>query len=327
MARSAAPVAVVGSGVIGLSVATLLAEAGHRTVVVRAEAPEATTSRVAGAVWDSYLCAGPHVLEWATATYRHFEAVARDPHARDAGVRLAPLNIVSRQPLEIPDWVQVAGGANALPPEAPDWAAHGFSCPVPTVDTGRYLPYLARRVQDAGGTVIARRLASLAELAAMAPGCSVVNCSGLGARALAGDKSLRPVRGQVVVLANPGITSTTIDWSEGVEPTYAITHPDTVVAGGCAQSDEWSLEADPPTTASILSRVSAMVPALAGAEVLGVRVGLRPWRPEVRVELDATPPPGVQRVVHCYGHGGAGVTLSWGSATAAVALLMDSSNT
>ena len=50
-----------------------------------------------------------------------------------------------------------------------------------------------------------------------------------------------------------------------------------------------------------------LVPALAGAEVVAHRVGLRPVRPEVRLEVEG-------RVVHCYGQGGAGVTLSWGCA-------------
>jgi D-amino-acid oxidase len=261
------------------------------------------------------------VLDWATVTYRHLAGLAAGTEAGEAGVRLAPLRIVARQPLDVPAWVAVAGGAGPLPDDVPEWATHGFCCPVPVVDTGRYLPYLAGRLRDAGGVVVSRRLQSLAQLAEVVPGARAVNCSGIGARALAGDDSLRPVRGQVVILANPGITSTTIDWSEGVEPTYAIVHPDTVVAGGCAEVDRWSLDPDPATSASILSRVTAMVPPLAGAPVLGVRVGLRPWRPEVRVELDPAPPPGVARLVHCYGHGGAGVTLSWGSAQAAVALL------
>jgi D-amino-acid oxidase len=40
---------------------------------------------------------------------------------------------------------------------------------------------------------------------------------------------------------------------------------------------------------------------------VGHRVGLRPVRPAVRLEREG-------RVIHCYGQGGAGVTLSWGCA-------------
>jgi D-amino-acid oxidase len=310
-----APVVVVGAGVIGLSVATVLAEAGRQVTVMSAEPPERTTSRVAGAVWDSYLCAGPHVLAWATATYHHLASLSVSP---DTGVRMTPLNIVARHPLDVPEWAAVAGGALPLPDGVADWVAGGFSCLVPTVDTGAYLPYLVARLQRAGGALQTRRLASLRE---GAPCGVLINCTGVGARALTGDPTLRPVRGQVVVLANPGIDSTTIDWTVGAEPTYAITHPATVVAGGCAIYDEWSTEPDSDLSDVILSRVTDMVPALRGAAVLGVRVGLRPWRPQVRVEHDPTPPPGVDHLIHCYGHGGAGVTLSWGSALAVADLV------
>ena len=49
-------------------------------------------------------------------------------------------------------------------------------------------------------------------------------------------------------------------------------------------------------------------------EVVGHKVGLRPARPSVRLER-------VADVVHCYGHGGAGVTLSWGCADEVVSLV------
>jgi D-amino-acid oxidase len=59
-------------------------------------------------------------------------------------------------------------------------------------------------------------------------------------------------------------------------------------------------------------RTAAVLTDLA-ARGLGHRVGLRPARPGDRLELDAI---GGTAVVHNYGHGGAGVTLSWGCAEA-----------
>ena len=56
------------------------------------------------------------------------------------------------------------------------------------------------------------------------------------------------------------------------------------------------------------------MPELRGARVLRHKVGLRPVRPAVRLER-------VGDVVHCYGHGGAGVTMSWGVADEVVTLL------
>jgi len=51
-------------------------------------------------------------------------------------------------------------------------------------------------------------------------------------------------------------------------------------------------------------------------------VGLRPGRPTVRLEEDARDEPG-PRILHNYGHGGAGITISWGCADELTALVME----
>ena len=87
-----------------------------------------------------------------------------------------------------------------------------------------------------------------------------------------------------------------------------------MVVGGIPDVDSWDLRPDPETAAAILARATALVPGLRGAEVLAHRVGLRPARPAVRLEAVPHPDGESGGVVHCYGHGGAGVTLSWGCA-------------
>jgi D-amino-acid oxidase len=77
-------------------------------------------------------------------------------------------------------------------------------------------------------------------------------------------------------------------------------------------------EPDPEVEAAILARACALVPELRGQPVLSRAVGLRPGRPTVRLErLDV----GGRPVVACYGHGGAGVTLSWGCAAEVASLV------
>jgi D-amino-acid oxidase len=95
---------------------------------------------------------------------------------------------------------------------------------------------------------------------------------------------------------------------------YVVPRERDIVVGGTAQDGDWTLQPDPATAREILARAAGLVPALRTAKVLGHRVGLRPARPSVRLEAvpHADGSPG--GVVHCYGHGGAGVTLSWGCA-------------
>ena len=80
-----------------------------------------------------------------------------------------------------------------------------------------------------------------------------------------------------------------------------------IVVGGTDDEGEWSRTPSPETARSILERAERLVPQLRGARVVRHKVGLRPVRPAVRLERTGD-------VIHCYGHGGAGVTLSWGVA-------------
>jgi len=91
------------------------------------------------------------------------------------------------------------------------------------------------------------------------------------------------------------------------------------VLGGTAQEGDENAAVEPATAAAIRARCEAAVPALRGARVLREAVGLRPARPAVRLETEARAD---GTIVHCYGHGGAGVTLAWGCADEVTALVV-----
>jgi D-amino-acid oxidase len=147
----------------------------------------------------------------------------------------------------------------------------------------------------------------------------VVNATGLGARRTASDPSLMPVRGQVVYVEQVGLDRW---WLDGSVPVYVVPRSRDIVVGGTDDEGEWDRRVDADVAAGILARATELVPELAGARVVGHRVGLRPVRPEVRLEVEE-PAGGSARVVHCYGHGGAGVTLSWGCADDVARLVGD----
>jgi D-amino-acid oxidase len=70
----------------------------------------------------------------------------------------------------------------------------------------------------------------------------------------------------------------------------------------------------------IVAHCAAIDPRLRGATILGHRVGLRPYRPEVRLESE---PLSGGVLWHNYGHGGAGISLAWGCAAAITAAVTD----
>jgi D-amino-acid oxidase len=292
-------VVVVGAGVVGLSCALRLLEAGHRVDVLARDLPLETTSSVAAAIWYPYLALPQDkVTAWGKAAYAEFTRQA------EQGVD----SVVMRRGTELlksttpdPWWIDAVPALDRVEPRAP--YADGWSFVTPVIDMPRYLGWLSERVLDAGGSITRMALARLPE------GPLVVNCSGLGSRALAGDTSTHPVRGQVVVVEQFGLDEWWLaeEGPAGDVPTYVIPRTDDVVLGGTDDDGDWSRTPVPRVADDILARATALVPEVASARVIRHQVGLRPARPEVRLER-------VGDVIHCYGHGGAGVTLAWGCA-------------
>jgi D-amino-acid oxidase len=302
-------VTVAGAGVVGLTCAVRLAEAGFTVDVLARELPLETSSAAGGGLWQARTATpapGSDDVRWARATLRELRALARDA-GEESGVALTAGHLLG------PDTAaalrDLSDDAGLVPESAPaPGAATGHRAVLPLVDLDRYLPYLTRRLTAAGGTLTRLALATLPARGV------VVNCTGVAARAMTPDAAVTPIRAQVLRLANPGLT----EWWHDTRPGLACwlaPHGDRVVVGGPAEPGEWSPTPEPATAATLHDRAAALVPALRDAAVLGHRVGLYPARANVRVaaerrgtgEEPAT-------VVHCYGHGPAGLSLSWGTA-------------
>jgi len=313
-------VLVIGAGVIGLTCAIALREAGFPvTVLARTFSPH-TTSDVAAAIWYPY-AAYPleRVLTWAETTYRRLQALAADPAT---GVRMVWLRqlFAGEAP---PDWLRHGPypirrlPSAALPPGYDD----GYELLVPLLETPLYMAYLRRRLEALGVILQKGEIHDLA--AVLAPGRIVVNATGLAARQLTGDTSLHPIRGQIVRVEAVADLPWLIDDTDPVMPLYIIPRRHDCILGGTAEIGDEDETPRPETTTTILDRCTRLAPALARARVLDVRVGLRPGRPSVRLEAEPTPVSG-SLLIHNYGHGGAGFTLSWGCAEAVVAMVSGS---
>ncbi|WP_237531514.1 FAD-dependent oxidoreductase [Streptomyces sp. SID3212] len=307
-----ADVVVVGGGIIGLTTAIRLLELGASVLVVTDEALPARTSSVAAAVWyPTGLRAGHEITVRASDTYAELARQAADGVP---GVTLGPCRTYTAvRDTARPWWATAVPGLRLLrTDEANGPWTDGWSFDAPTVDMPVYLDWLVTRFLTAGGLLHHRRINHLSEGAVWAP--LIVNAAGLTAGSLCGDPTMTPVRGQLVLVSNPGlrISLRVQDHPEG----YTYIHPrrTDVVLGGTFELDRWDLAPDPRTASAILSRCTALEPRLAGAPVLSHPVGLRPHRPSgVRLELDPHLLP-TTPVIHNYGHSGSGVTLSWGCA-------------
>jgi D-amino-acid oxidase len=285
-------VLVVGGGVIGLTAAIRLAAAGADVAVWSPADPLETVSAVAAAVWyPTRTAADPRVLRWAAATYDEF---TRQAAAGVPGVHLRPTRNVGAA-TALPWWAPAAGEVTLARGEVRFVA--------PLAEMSVYLPWLRSQVR-----FVRRGVDRLDDAFAAAP--VVVNATGLAARTLVPDPAVRPARGQIVLVANPGIAASVR--AEGSPSTYVHPRSRDVVLGGTFELDDWRTDPDRATRDAILARCRALVPELAAAPVVGERVGLRPVR-DGGPRVEAVRGEG-GTIVHAYGHGGAGMTLSWGCA-------------
>lgn len=299
---------VIGAGVNGLTTAICLAEAGWAVQVWAAAPPLDTTSAVAGALWGpSFQQPMARTMAWTNRSLTDFMELAKDPAT---GVRMAQSLTVSTMPAtEVPPQARTIPNLRpCADTDLPDGFTSGFLATMPVVDMPRYLDYLVARLAKAGVEIENREVRSLEEAAREAS--TVVNCTGLGAREF-GDTDIHPVFGQHVLLTNPGLDEVVMELTTADEWACCVPHQDRVVCGGITIPGRWDRSADPDITERILTRVRAIEPRLRDADVLDVVTGLRPARSAVRVEAEQL---GDVRCVHNYGHGGNGVSLSWGCA-------------
>jgi D-amino-acid oxidase len=320
-------VAIIGAGVSGLTCGVVFAERGHRTAIFAKEFGQQTTSGAAAALWFPYdVEPANKVIPWALETFRTLVDLARNS---DNGVSMIELCQFSRtEEIRIPDWAiplgarrfsavttalcRRAGGSRAkrldTARQLQDFQS-GFSLRVPLMDTTIYLDYLAKRFLKGDGQITEN--VCFEKLEDVDPNYDlVINSAGIGARELVRDTDLEPHRGQVAIV--PRIKD--LPWAvvcDDAPLMYAIPRTNDCVFGGTNDLSD-DLAVDPATTARIVAACSRALKT-EKPNVLAERVGLRPFRKSgVRVERDQLCDG--RTVVHNYGHGGSGFTLSWGCA-------------
>jgi D-amino-acid oxidase len=303
-------VAIIGAGVSGLTCGIVFAERGFRTTIFAKQIGQQTTSGAAAALWFPYhVEPAERVIPLALRTFDLLAGLARVP---EAGLLMVELRQYSRTgEIQIPDWA-ISLGAAVIPSEVEgslELFQSGFTLTVPLMDTTIYLDYLAARLLKAGGKINANvHFKKLEEVDSKFD--LVVNCAGIGACKLVQDLDLEPHRGQVAIVPKINGLSCAIVCDD--EPLmYAIPRTNDCVFGGTNELSD-NLAADPATTRKIVAECSRVL-NIDKPPVLAERVGLRPFRRSgVRLERDQLRDG--RTVIHNYGHGGAGFTLSWGCA-------------
>ena len=247
------PVAVLGSGVMGLSTARLVQEAGLPVTIYAAALPPDTTSNIAGGQFhpfavfhEGYEPAG-FMAQFTRAldySWRRFQIMVGD----DYGIRWLPTYVETDSP--------ESKLLEAFPPidRMLSRAEHPFPWSgtlrydTMYVETGRYLRQMLRDVQIAGGKIEVRKFASPADIAALAESL-VFNCTGLGSRDLFNDQDLHPARGQLAILE----PQPEVQYAFTGGPGYMFPRPDGIILGGTFEVDQWDATPEPATIARIVA--------------------------------------------------------------------------
>jgi D-amino-acid oxidase len=256
------PVAVLGSGVVGLSTARLVQEAGFPLTIYAAALPPDTTSNIAGGQFHPAYAFSPHVTtpefmtQFAKAldySWRRFQIMIGDEY----GIRWLPTYVETDSPeakiiATFPPIDRMLTAAeNPFP-----WAST-LRYDTMYVETGRYLRQMIRDVQIAGGRIEVRKFATPADIASLPEGL-VFNCTGLGSRELFNDQDLRPARGQLAILE----PQPEVQYAFTGGPGYMFPRPDGIILGGTFEVDEWDTTPDAATIARIVADHKSFFAAL-----------------------------------------------------------------
>jgi len=315
--------AIIGAGVSGLTSAIIFAERGYRASIFAEETAQRTTSAAAAALWYPYDAEpADKVIAWALETYQVLVDLSRDSRS---GVSMIDLLQFSRTgEIEVPDWAipigahhlsSIPGGVEPSLVVDPSVFKSCFAISVPLMDTSIYLDYLANRFEKAGGRINGN--VGFDNLEDVDPKFDlVINCSGVGARRLVRDTDLEPHRGQVAIVPKIKDLHCAIVCDEP-PLMYAIPRTQDCVFGGTNELSD-NRDVDPTATSRIVAECSRVL-NVNRPQLLAERVGLRPFRKTgVRIERERLRDG--RSVIHNYGHGGSGFTLSWGCAREVVHL-------
>ncbi len=346
-------IAVVGGGVIGLSVATRLAQNDAVVTVFSPQPLADITSSVAAAYWAPYWI-GEYDRNIAIETLAELQRLSRE---NVEGVSEFPFEewLTDEGSRELAAELETAYWWRTLP--GIDFSQEPMTPPQPfqwngkqVAFTGRvrftsvvarmpdYLNWLESRLHRSANVTFQRKwVDSLMEITPEFD--TVVNCTGWGAKALVTNDqdtaNMRLLAGHIVIIDAPEI-KTAVSLSRSPfrgTPMYVVPRHGSrndVLCGGTAievketidprQRVEYRLDAE---CDDVIARASRVLTPVQGRTELTRGVGIRPMRKSVRIERD----PKLTNLFHCYGHGGSGLTLSWGSADRIVDLIQSTNAT
>ena len=300
---------ILGAGVSGLSTGIVLLQKGYKVIIWAKDLPPNTTSNKAAAFWYPFLCnPKDKAAIWAKTTLDYIQDnIIKDV---ESGCIKRMVSEVFAENVEDAWWgAGIDSYRKLYAEELPQGYIDGYHVEGILMDTSMYMDYLLNKFKQLQGMIIQKTVEDIAD--PLQKYSIIVNCTGLGSRKLFNDEKLFPVRGQMVKIKQNGFDHVIADDEGPNSLAVIIPRLHDIVLGGTIQKDNWSLEVDPKDTQDILRKCALLDPLFKHVEIIEEYVGLRPARDAIRLEIEDY---SGKYIIHNYGHGGAGFTLSWGCA-------------
>lgn len=245
------PVAVLGSGAVGLATARLLQEAGFAVTIYTKDLPPNTTSNIAGGQWF------PHFVvnhEKRTAQFEHQLVAASEFAYRRYQIMVGPrfgVRWMRNYYLDNEGWNEQGymgkeSVLRAMIPELRDLAPGEYPFPeykfvrqfdTMIIEPNVYLPAMLDEIRLAGGVVKVVEFHDRSEISKL-PEKLVFNCTGLGAKSLFADDELTPIKGQLTIL----LPQPEVQYAVAHEDCYMFPRSDGIILGGTHEMDVWTLD-------------------------------------------------------------------------------------
>jgi D-amino-acid oxidase len=229
--------AVIGCGAVGLATARLLQDRGFEVAIYAKELPPDTTSNVAAALFGVTSLVDAHhtgevvgrIQQAARFAHRYYQNFVGDRY----GVRWIRFFLIGDEPQGQPwDFAitpELYPLAPVKPGDNPFPRKYASSFPGIFIETNIYLPQMLADFLLRGGKLHVQAFADRGDVARLAAPL-IVNCTGLGAKALFGDDELTPVKGQLtLLLPQPELDYVYLD---GAKDLYMFPRRDAVILGG-----------------------------------------------------------------------------------------------
>ncbi|XP_054165231.1 D-amino-acid oxidase-like [Oppia nitens] len=319
-------IAVIGAGIIGCTSASVLIESVPNvdiTIISEKFTPNTTSDGSGGLIYP-YLSGSTdrqRIRKWINNSLVYLNKYYQLPDSGKFGIGLLSMYylledeevfdyqdfddiMISQRPMTSSELKQFSSSS-----ESQNKWTKGVYVTTYYAECRKLLPYLLQQFKSKGGKVCQQRVDSLQQLIGKYD--IVINCRGLEAGKCSADQSVHPIRGQVYRISAPWIKHSVMAGNH-----YIVPNSDCVVLGGTKQLNNWDTNVDPIDSKDIMDGCSQLIPSIRTAQVVNEWVGLRPGRHEVRLEREVISDgqSNQLQVIHNYGHGGCGVTLSFGCA-------------